>query len=397
MTKELRELLEKQSNLKKEARDLLKEDKLEEARAKTDEAKELDKKIVLLRELEEEEDIELEKKAKKHMEENERKKDEVDEVRSFVNVLKHETGISSTIDPKDEEIVRSIMTENSPEDGGLTVPKDIQTKINELRRGYPDNLEQYVNVEKVNTLSGSRVVEVEADFIPFDKVNEAQIFPDVDTPKFEDISYKVDKFGGTFQLSYELLQDTAENIMSYIQKWAAKKGKATRNAFILKVLEETYGTEKSEIKVLDDLKDIFNVELDPAIALTSMVITNQDGFNYLDKMKDTDGKYVLQPDLVNATQRLLFGKYPVAVVHNKTLPTVEGKAPIYCGDMKEAITLFDREAFGLEFTNQGPNWNKDLIDAKARERLDVKAFDTKAVIAGEIPVETPKTQEKATK
>lgn len=381
----LETLIAKLKELKKEARTLLKEDKLEEARSKADEAKKLQEKIDLLREMDEKEDEEIEERIDNSLD-NDKKPEERDEVRSFVNVLRYQTGVTTDVDKEDIEIVRSIMNESSPEDGGLTVPKDIQTRINELRRSYPDNLEQYVNVEKVNTLSGSRVIEEEADFIPFDKVNETEIFPDVDTPTFKEVSYKVDKFGGMFQLSHELLEDTAENIMGYIEKWAAKKGKATRNAFILKVLDETYGARKKGIKSLDDLKDIFNVELDPAIALTSMAITNQDGFNVLDKLKDSDGDYVLQPNPTDATQRLLFGRYPTAVVHNKTLPSKNGKAPIYCGDMKEAITLFDREAFGLEVTDVGPNWNRDLIDAKARERLDVQAFDEDAVVAGNIEI-----------
>ena len=33
------------------------------------------------------------------------------------------------------------------------------------------------------------------------------------------------------------LEDTASNIMAYINKWIAKKTKATRNAMILKVLK----------------------------------------------------------------------------------------------------------------------------------------------------------------
>ena len=34
------------------------------------------------------------------------------------------------------------------------------------------------------------------------------------------------------------------------------------------------------------------MKLDPAIAVSSIVLTNQDGFNYMDKLKDKDGKYI---------------------------------------------------------------------------------------------------------
>lgn len=383
--KKLRELMEDLEALKKEARSFLDEGKVEEARAKTDEAKLLREKIDLLKELEDKEDRDIEDKIDK--EQDIAKKEQIDseeEVRAFVNVLRYNTGIEHDIDKEDLEIVRAIMKESSPEDGGLTVPKDIQTKIKELRRSFPDNLEQYVNVEKVNTLSGTRIIEKNADYVPFDKVNEGEIFPDADNPKFEEINYKVDKFGGLIGLTYELLEDTSENLIDYITRWAAKKGKATRNAFILKVLEDEF--DSKAVKTTDELKEIFNVDLDPAIALTSMAIMNQDAFNALDTLKDETGKYILQPNPADPTTTLLFGKYPIAILNNKTLPTKSGKAPIICGDLEEGLTLFDRENFGLDANDRGTGWNKDVIDIKARERIDVKPVDDEAVVIGKIQI-----------
>ena len=139
------------------------------------------------------------------------------------------------------------------------------------------------------------------------------------------------------------------------------------------------------VSTLDELKDIFNVKLDPSIAAMAVVVTNQDGFNYLDKLKDSDGKYVLQQDPTQATKKLLFGTYPIRRVSNKTLKSVEGKAPIYCGCLKEAITIFDREVLTIEMNTQGDSyWNKDLAGIKVRERLDIKDVDTEALIKGEI-------------
>lgn len=309
-------------------------------------------------------------------------------VNAFVDVMKYEAGINETVSNEVKKVVNATtMTEGVPEDGGLTVPQDIRTAIIELRRSYPDSLENYVNVERVATLTGSRVIEKEADFVPFDNIDEAAEFPEFDGPQFEQIKYEVKKKGGILKFSRELLEDTAENIIAYVKKWTGKKGKATRNALILKKLNEDFGTKKTLVKSLDDLKDIYNVELDPAISLTSIAITNQDGFNTLDKLKDTDGKYVLQPNPVNATQRLLFGKYPIVVTHNKTMPTVKNKAPIWCGDLKEAITIFDREALYLEFNDKGDDaWKKDLMAMKARERLDIKTVDNKAVVGAEIDI-----------
>lgn len=320
-------------------------------------------------------------------------------IKAFVGILT--AGVLKREADAEDVRIYNAMAEgtNSGADGGLTVPQDIRTQIEELRRTN-DDLEQYVNVERVSTLTGSRVIEKDADATPWDNVDEAAAFPDADTPEFENIEYKVTKKGGILKITEELLQDTAENIMSYLKKYIAKKTRATRNAFILKVIKDVvkYGTSSSTVKAIDGidgLKDVFNVDLDPAIANSSKVFTNQSGFSYLDKMKDSDGNYILQPDPTQKTKKLLFGTYEVVPLLNKTLATREVKNsssqitghayPIICGDLKEGITLFDREYMSIEISNTaGDLWGKDQTGVKVRDRFDVKPVDTKAFVFGEI-------------
>jgi len=128
--------------------------------------------------------------------------------------------------------------------------------------------------------------------------------------------------------------------------------------------------------------------LDPAIALGAIVVTNQDGYNWIDTLKDSDGKYILQPDPTKPTQMLLFGKYPITKVSNRTLPSklVTGgyKVPIVCGDLKEAITIFDRETLTIDISSVAGNlWSTDQTGIKVRERLDIKAVDDEAIIMAE--------------
>ena len=174
--------------------------------------------------------------------------------------------------------------------------------------------------------------------------------------------------------------------MSYLYRWIGKKSKITRNFIILKAIADNFGTAKV-IDGLDALKKVFNVELDPALAVDAKVVTNQDGFNYLDTLKDTDGKYVLQPNPTDATKKLLFGRHEVIVLSNKTLKTVSDKAPIYCGNFREALTLFDREYMTIETSDQaGDMWSKDQVGVKVRERLDIQVVDRQAIVKGEITV-----------
>ena len=68
--------------------------------------------------------------------------------------------------------------DDTGEDGGLTVPQDISTEIQELRRATADNLENYVNVEPVSTKTGSRVIEVDADSTEWPEIEEGDDFQD---------------------------------------------------------------------------------------------------------------------------------------------------------------------------------------------------------------------------
>ncbi len=389
MPQELLELMNKIKAQKELIKNLANENKIDEAKKAKEELKNLSERFDLVYDLYNEEN-----EAAKENVKNKAKKIDISnakkESNAFVNAIKARL-TESKISDEDKTILNQ-MSEGSPADGGLTVPKDMRTEIKELRRGE-DSLEELVNVEPVTTLSGSRVIEVSADETPFDNIDEAADFPDVETPTFKNIEYKVKKKGGTLKVTRELIQDSAENIQAYLKRWIAKKAKVTRNFLILKKADEMTKGKEKDVATLDDLKDIFNVSLDPAIAISSKAITNQDGYNYLDKLKDSDGKYILQPDPTQPTRKLLFGIYPVVKLSNKTLKTTENKAPIYCGDFKEAITLFDRETLSVEMNTQGDSyWNKDLAGIKVRERLDINDVDSEAIVKGVITITPVKSK-----
>lgn len=403
MSKEARALLKKINDKKNAIRSLQGEGKTKEMREAMEELRDMQEQFNILMELDDDDaggikDAVGSGKAKEidkgdGIVEHKKKYAKKDIARAFVNRIV--CGLRKTAMPKEDAEIMNMMTEADPNgqgesDGGFTVPQDIQTDIIELRRTEND-LEQYVNVEPVRTLSGSRVIEIDADSTPWSDVDEGEEFHEEETPKFKQISYKVKKKGGILKTTRELLKDTAVNILAYLNKWIAKKSRATRNAAILKKLNEITAGKEIVVATIDDFKDVFNVKLDASIAQSSIVLTNQSGFNYLDKLKDKDGNYIIQPDVTDKTKRLLFGVYPIHVVSNKTLKNTTGvgneKYPVYMGDLKEAITLFDREKITVELsTEAGDLWAKDLTGIKVRDRFDVQAVDESAVIKGEITV-----------
>ena len=396
MSKEARALLKKINDMKNAIRGLQGQGKTQEMKDKMDQLREMQQEFDIMMEMDEDEIDDIVKGGKAKGIEGgaaagAKKYAKADIARAFVNRIV--CGLRKRQMTKEDQEIMDAMTEADPNedgesDGGFTVPQDIQTDIRELRRTEND-LEMYVNVENVTTLSGSRVIEIDADSTPWPDVDEGEAFTEQNTPKFKQIKYKVAKKGGILKTTRELLQDTAANILAYLNKWIARKSRATRNAAIIAKLNEITNGKSVAIAGVDDLKDVFNVKLDAAIAPSSIVLTNQDGFNYLDKLKDEDKKYIIQPDVTDKTKRLLFGVYPIHVVSNKTLKSVtsgsNAKYPLYMGDLKEAVTLFDREKITVELsTEAGDLWAKDLTGIKVRDRFDVQAVDEDAVIKGEI-------------
>jgi HK97 family phage major capsid protein len=391
MSKEMRELLNKINAKKAEIKALVADGKIEDATSAKEELKDLQKSFDILADLDDDDAQNAQQQAQQGTAQTAagEKNGLAKQVKAFTNAIKA-AWKKTDISPEDKEILNA-MSEGSDEDGGLTVPKDIKTKIKELRRSE-DALETLVNVEHVTTNSGSRVIEREADQTPFDNVDEAAEFPDVSTPQFENVDYKIKKKGGILKVTQELLSDTAENIMNYLKKWIAKKAKATRNFMIIAKIKEICKGLEVTVTGLDNLKDIFNVMLDPAIALGAVVVTNQSGFNFLDKLKDERGNYILQKDPTQATKKLLFGEYPVIKLSNKTLQNIDGKAPIICGDLKEAITIFDRETLTIDISNLAAGmWERDQTGIKVRERLDIQTVDADAVVMGLATVSTTGT------
>lgn len=402
--KEMEEFLNKINAKKQEVKDLVNAGKIEDGKKAKEELIEMQDKFNLLMDLDDDDQNHIEDQVKNGTAKQvggEVKPDKKNLVKSFVNIVR--AGFLGTEpDAKDVEVYKDAISSdvtpgsNSELGIGITIPEDIRTDIIELRRSA-DNLEQYVNTEGVTTKSGTRNIEIDAESTPFDNVDEAKDFPEMDEPKFKQIKYAIKKKGGILKITAELLEDTATNIMAYINKWIAKKTKATRNAMILKVLDTMTKGKEVVIENLDSLKDIFNEDLDPAIAEAAVIITNQSGFNYLDKLKDKDGNYILQKDPTLQTKgKLLFGEYPIIKLSKKTLKsekvmnsdghTVDTyKHPVYCGDLKSAITLFDRNVLSIDMNDKGAGlWDKDLTGIKVRDRFDVQPVDEEAVIKGQI-------------
>lgn len=383
MTKQERELRAQAELIKTEARNLVNEDKIEEAKAKAAEAKNIIEKADLMAQLEADEQakgpITSEKKDKAEIEANYKA--------SFFKALK---GRKLSADDREAIEVYAGLTGGDMgtggEDGGLLVPQDIQTKINEYKRALPQ-LEPLINVVPVSTLTGSRVFEKIASMVPLANItDDTEDIDEMANPQFEQITYAIKKYAGWMPVPNDLLKDSDQNIMAYLTGWIGKKSVVTRNTLILAILNAISATAFADYKAI---KKALNVTLDPMLTAGAVIVTNQDGFQYLDSLEDGTGKPVLQVDVTQPTQKLFAGK-PIKVISNTVLATTGSStklAPIFVGNFTEGITMFERQGYQIDSTNVGGTaFRKDRTEIRVIEREDVKAIDTDAIIHGTINV-----------
>lgn len=269
--------------------------------------------------------------------------------------------------------------EDDGTNAGLTIPKDIQTAIHGLVRQY-NSLQEYVTVESVSTTSGSRVYEKWADITALANLDdENTAITDVDAPKLALIKYAIKRYAGMLTATNSLLKDTAENILAWLNSWVAKKVVVTRNKAILEKIAAL--PSKPTITKFDDIKDLALKGVDPAIRSTSFFMTNTSGLATLAKVKNAMGDYLLQRDPTQPERYLLEGKQVVEIA-DRWLADNAGAHPLYFGDLKQAVTLFDREHMSIESSSvAGDAFGLDQTKIRVIDRFDVVTTDSEAFVA----------------
>lgn len=391
MSKKLRELLQALETEKAKVRSLLAENKVLDAEKVMEEVRSLQKAVALQQELEALEDQTLDDATP--IDHNHNRTDtelEAEYKRVFLKGLRRQRITAddhSIISEYRAAMHEGAVTTDPDGDTGIIVPQDIQTRINELMRTLND-LSQHVRVETVNTLSGSRVLEKDEDMVPFAVVDEYGEIREIDNPKFTPVTYKLIKRAGFLPLTNELLKDTDQNILSYVTNWIAKKHVVTKNSLIIAVLNSLNKKGLTDIKAI---KKVLNVDLDPAISLSSTIITNQDGFQWLDEQEDGNNRPLLQDDITQPGKKLFKGR-PIVVVANRTLPstgTTTVKAPFIVGNFKELMVLFTRGVYELASTNIGGDaWRRDSTELRTITRDDCVKWDTESAVFGQLTIST---------
>ncbi|MEZ0117820.1 UNVERIFIED_ORG: HK97 family phage major capsid protein [Heyndrickxia coagulans] len=309
-------------------------------KAKCDELKaqieEMTKKLAELEELANLQEIEMD--AQQDAQEQEEKSNEKGEERSMekeiLNPQNEETRSFEKFIRTKGEIRDGLTTENAD----VLVPKEVVTEVLEQKQSEYD-LARYVTTLNVGARTGSFPVAKRNVGILATK-KELEEMSKVEGGMFIDVEYSVKTRTGQIALSNEVIEDAAIDVVGEVKKQLQRMVVNTNNVNIIELLKSF---TKVDAATLDDVKKVFNVDLDPA--LNKKVLVNQSAFNYLDTLKDADGRYLLQPDLRAQSGKSLFG-VEVIVVSDALLANggtqAAPKYPIIVGDFEESVAVFNR-------------------------------------------------------
>ena len=270
-------------------------------------------------------------------------------------------------------------------DGGFLVPEDFDNMIHEYEKEYLD-LSRFFSVETVRLPSGWRAIETGKRKV-LSKVLELGTIGRDDQPKFEKVTYKVEKYGDRLQVSSELLEDNTAGLLRYLAGWFGPKYILTKNTLLLELLKGL--TKSVTLPAGSEAKTLRKAmirQLNTAYSAGAVLLTNQSGYAEMDGWEDKNGRSLLVPNPADPSVYRLNGRQ-VTYGDNDLIPDEESGTPIYVGKFQSVGTLFVRKGIEVAATDVGGDaWATDTWELRALCRLDAVAMDLdaafKALIGG---------------
>lgn len=257
------------------------------------------------------------------------------------------------LDDKKETYTRSInqfiRTKGEKRDGLTTVgaeaviPVDRITKPEKQPETVVD-LRQHVGRVPVTTGTGSYPI-LRANKNKMISVAELAKNPALANPEFTKVNYEIDTYRGYIPVSQESLDDSDIDLGGLVAENIQRQSLNTSNVEIAKKLQTA---PAKAVTTIDDLKDIVNVAIDPAYNVK--FIASQSFFNELDKMKDNDGRYLLQQDVTVASGYKLLGR-EVVVMADDVIGTKAGDKVAFVGDPSLFAKYFDRQQASVRWVD----------------------------------------------
>ena len=238
--------------------------------------------------------------------------------------------------------------------------------VNKTRNPLLDLVERV----KVNSGSGKYPLIKKTDGVMV-SVDELKSNPELGKPAISEIDYSIKTYRGYVPVSQEMIDDSDYDIMSIVENEVINQGENTELSLVTAVLKTA---TQADAAGFDGIKDIYNKKL-KSIYKASIVVTKS-MFAALDKVKDKDGRYMLQTDVASPTGYSFGGKTIYKV--DDTVFGNEGDMKFFIGDVNEFVKEFDRAQVSVKWVNN--DIYGQLLGLFIR--LDIKKADEEAGFFG---------------
>lgn len=238
--------------------------------------------------------------------------------------------------------------------------------VNKTRNPLLDLVERV----KVNSGSGKYPVIKKTDGVMV-STEELKSNPELGKPAISEIDYSIKTYRGYVPVSQEMIDDADYDIMSIVEDEVFNQGENTELSLVAAVLKKATQVDAAGF---DGIKDIYNKKL-KSIYKASIVVTKS-MFAALDKVKDKNGRYMLQTDVASPTGYSFGGKTIYKV--DDTVFGDEGDMKFFIGDVTEFVKEFDRSQVSVKWVNN--DIYGQLLGLFIR--LDIKKVDEEAGFFG---------------
>lgn len=245
------------------------------------------------------------------------------------------------------------------DDVGVLIPQEIDY-IPRPEKDSTTDLAQFVTVLPVKAPSGKYMMQKRSK-AKMHTVEELQENPELAKPEFIPVNWAVDTYRGMIAISQESIDDTEADLVGIVNTNAEEQRENTSNSLIAQQFQAFTRKDltldpENQIALVDEIKKILNVELDPAYEKSFIV--SQSLFQILDTLKDKDGRYLLQRDITKKTDGIILNK-PVHIVLDEQIQLNTGteEAPVYqknvgfVGDSKYAVLMPKRAEISAKWAD----------------------------------------------
>lgn len=367
------ELRQQLATLTEEVRSLNESKKVDEAEAKLEEVRSLKKQIAIQEELDKEEERELEKKmeSRKESEKVENRKGNELEVQ-YRAIAKHLMGQELTTEER-----ASVNVGNN----GAILPEEFVNQLQVLTKGFP-SLKRYTHVIPVKSNTGKMPISQGSTTRKLAKLaTDTELVKEqiTTTP----VEFAVEDYGKITPIENSVLEDAGVDVFNgLLAPDFAECAVNTENAEIIAIVKDNAvaGASGTDHKAITKT---LNTKVLPSLKAQTVIITNQDGYDYLDGLVDGNQRPLLSDSLAVEGGKTFKGR-EVVVLDNADLPEVTaGKKPFYIVNLYALVKFFDRKGIEIATSKEaGFTYNQTFV--RVVERFDVVKGDARCAFFVEL-------------